>query len=404
MNKYMLLMVSGLMLFGCATGGAGVGKSADVNAKLKGMMARETAGLQSVQASGDLKISVLAKGTAKTKRIQGSEKTQYELHIPIGATSDMVCYLTEDLSSPAVVLKTVFDGIQKVPQISSAQVKSVNADILENMGYIYLEAEYLTKDKLYGTAKVLAASSMNVSFYCTHDELGYQKTFLHAAESVAKSAYIQKFLKDFSGYDKKQIDIISVKNMSVGFSESYLFTDDKKTQRRIEFSTFLLPRTPKEIMTDDAIEKSIYARDTGNLLSAEYYSYENNEEEHQINVEQVADRQYRAQGTLKGQKFTKTFTSERPLLYSGFLLDQYSAGKTSKKEQNFEEYSSLSPTKPVKSRIVLTEQLPNGRKKIDYMFHTAKAAMELDEKSYTHINVDMGSITIAMSRKYFDGR
>ncbi len=410
MNKFIIMVVSGLMLFGCAAGGTGAGKSAganhheQINAKFKAMRARESAGLKPVQASGDLKISVLSKGTPKTKRIKGSEKTQYELQIPIGASQNMDCYLTEGMSSPAVVLKTVFDGIPKVPQIASVQIKAVNADILKNMGYIYIEAEYLTTEKQYGTAKILAASSMNMSFYCTHDELGYQKTFMNVADSVAKSAYAQKFIKDFSGYDKKQIDIIMVNKMPVGYAESYQFTDNKKTERKIAFSSFLIPRTAKEFLTVDSIEKSVYGKTTGNLLSGEYYSYENNEEEHEIAFEQVSENRYHVKGALKGQKFSQSFESEHPLIYSGFLLDQYSAGKTSKKEQNFEEYVTLSPSKPVKSRIVLKEKMPNGNKKVEYSFHTAKASMELDEKSYTQINLDLGSAAFLIKRKYFDAR
>jgi hypothetical protein len=409
MAKLFIVVVSALMFFGCA-GGTGLRKGTDannngqMNAKLKAMTSRESAGLKPAQASGDLKISVLSKGTPKIKQIQGSEKTQYELHIPIGASQNMDCYLTEGMSSPAVVLKKVFDGILKVPQIASVQIKAVNADVLKNMGYIYLEAEYLTKEKQYGIAKILAASSMNMSFYCTHDELGYRKTFMSVGDSLARSAYVQKFMKDLSGYDKKQIDIISVKNMSVGYAESYQFTDDRKTERKIEFSSFLIPRTAKEFLTDDSVEKSVYGKETGNLMSGEYYSYENNEEVYQIAFEQVSRKQYHVQGTLRGQKFSQTFESERPLVYSGFLLDQYSANKTSKKEQDFEEYSTLSPSKPVKSRIVLLKKMPNGNKKIEYSIPAAKASMELDEKSYSQINVDLGSTALLIKRKYFEAR
>ncbi len=408
MNRFIIIVVVGLMLFGCATGGAGAGKGSgendqgQMNANLEAMGVRESAGLQLVQASGDLNISVLSNGQPETKRIQGSEKTRYELHIPIGASQNMECYLTEGMSSPAIVLKTVFDGILKVSQIESVQIKTVNADVLENMGYIYLEAEYRIKDKHYGTAKVLAASSMNTSFYCTHNEFGYKQTFMSVAESVAKSTYMQNFIKGFSGYDKKQIDIIWVNKMSVGYAESYQFTNDRKTERRVAFSSFMVPRNAMQFLTIDSVEKSVYGKATGNLLFAEYYSYENDEEEHQIEIEQVSEKQYHVQGALKGQKFSQSFVSKHPLVYSGFLVDQYSAGKTSKKEQNFEEYVTLSPSKPVKSRIVLKGKMPNGNKRIDYSFQTAKAVLELDEKSYTQIHLKLGSSDLLIKRRYFD--
>ncbi len=407
MNRCILVVVS-LMLFGCAAGGAVVEKGTSGNdegqmiEKLEAMRAREAAGLQLVKASGDLSISVLSKGEPETKRIEEPEKTRYELRIPIGASQNIDCYLAEGMSSPAVVLKTVFDGIISVPQIASVQINAISADVFGNIGYIYLELEYLTKEKRHRETKMLAASSMNVSFYCTYDEPGYRKTFMSVAESVAKSEYMQKFIKDFSGYDKKQIDIIWLNQMPVGYAESYQFTDDRKTERRVAFSTFMVPRTAMQFLTIDSVEKSVYGKATGNLLSAEYHSYENDKEEHQIEIEQVSEKQYRVEGALKGQKFSQSFMSKHPLVYSGFLVDQYSAGKTAKKVQNFEEYVTLSPSKPVKSRIVLKEMMPNGNKRIDYSFLTAKAAMELDDKSYTQIHLNLGNADLLIKRRYFD--
>lgn len=395
------------VLIGCGGGGTAVKKGQDngkdaMQAKFQKFMARETAGLQPTQSGGDLKISVLSKGKPKTAISNKEKPRQYDMTIPIGASLDMTCYITEEMSSPAVVLKALFDNILKLPGIESAGFKALEADIFKNVGYVYLEAEYLTKDKKYGTAKMVAASTVNVSFYCTHDELGYKKTFLKAADSLANSAYVQKFVKEFSGYDRKQIDIAFVNNMAVGYAESYQFPGEDKTSKNFSFSTFLIPRSATEIMSGDSVDTTVYDAGTGALVSGNYNSYENNEAEHEIEFEQVAATRYKAKGTLQGKNFDKTFDTDKALVYSGFIVDQYSAGKTGNKEWNFEEYVPQSPIKPTKSRIVLKEQMPNGSKKVEYTFHTLKALLEVDKKSYTTMNLDMGGITFVLKRKFID--
>ncbi len=407
--KKIIVVVCVFALFGCAGGtgvrkGAGADNQEGMKTKIQSLIAREAKGLQPVQAGGGLNLSVLSKGKAQAKLTNKAKPVQYDLTIPIGAELDVSCYLSEEMSSPAVVLKSVFENMLKVSNIESVAIKTVEADIFKNIGYLYLEAEYLTKDKKYGTAKIVAASSVKMSFYCTHDELGYKKTFLKVADSVANSAYVQNFVKDFSGYDKKQIDIAYVNKMAVGYAESYQFSGEKKTKKNFSFTTYMIPRSSKELMTGDSVDTTVYNRETGALVSGAYNSYQNNEAEHEIEFEQTGPNHYKAQGVFQGKKFDKAFDSERPLIYSGFILDQYSAGRATDKERTFEEYIPQSPVKPTKSRILFKENMSNGNKKVEYSFHTVKALVEIDKKSYANINLDMGSVSFLFKRKYFDAK
>lgn len=407
--KKIIVVAVVFVLSGCA-GGTAVRKAADIDnqeemkTSIQSLTARESKGLKPLQAGGDLKVTVLSKGTPRTKMSNKAKPVQYDMTIPIGAGLDVTCYLTEEMSSPAVVLKSVFDNISKVANIESVGIKTVEADIFKNIGYLYLEAEYLTKDKKYGTAKIIAASTVKMSFYCTHDELGYKKTFIKVADSLANSAYVQNSVKGFSGYNRKQIDIAYVNKMAVGYAESYQFSGEKKTRKNFSVSTFLIPRSAKELMAGDSVDTTFYNKETGALLSGAYNSYENNEAEHEIEFEQTGPNQYKARGVFQGKNFEETFDSEQRLVYSGFILDQYSAGKTTNKEWNFEEYVPQSPVKPTKSRIVFKEKMPNGNKKVEYTFHTLKALLEIDGKSYANMNLDMGSVTFLIKRKFFDAR
>lgn len=391
-------------LFGCGGGKGPVADPEAMKIKFKSFIARESSGLTPSQTGGDLKITVLAKGKPKTKISSKEKPVQYDITIPIGASVDVTCYLTERMSSPAVVLKSVFDNILKVPGIASAGFKTLEADIFKNVGYMYLEAEYLTKDNKYGIAKIVAASTVNVSFYCSHDELGYKKTFLKVVDSLANSVHVQNFVKDFSGYERKQIDIAYMNNMAVGYAESYQFTGEENTKKNFSFTTYLVPRSATELMTGDSVDTTVYNAKTGALVSGSYNSYENDEAEHEIEFERVGSKEYNAKGEMQGKKFEKTFGSREQLIYSGFILDQYSTGKITRNEWNFEEYVPLSPIKPTTSKIMLKEKMPNGNKKVEYTFHTLKAQLELDKKSYANLNLDMGGITFLLKRKYYDAR
>jgi len=398
------------LLIGCGGGGAAVKKDPEVNdqaamqAKFQASIARESKDLKPAQTTGDLKINVLSSGIPKATIVSAEKPLKYKIDIPIGASTDATCYLTETMASPAGVIKTIFDNISKLPNIQSSQFKTIDSDIFNNIGYLYLEVEYLTKDSAFGTAKLVAASSFNVSFYCIHDELGYKKTLLNVADSLANSAPVQNFIKDFGNYDKKQIDIVSMNKLTVGFAESYQFTMKDKTKKNLSFTTFLIPRSVKDLMTGDSVDTTTYNADSGAIVSGSYSSFENDEPEHEVELAKVATKKYKAQGEYKGKKFDETFGSERPLVSATFVLDQYIAGKAKKAEWSFDDYIAQSPLKPTKSKMVLKEKLPNGGKKIEHTFLTFKALYELDGKSYSTMNLDLGSISFLIQRKYFDAR
>jgi hypothetical protein len=403
MKKILTLLLL-TTLCGCTARSTALNSSGDqeeTGARLRALAAREARGLKLYPARGALQIILPATTRPRAKLIE-EEPARYELSIPIGTTEKVSCYLSEDFLFPAGTIKTLLDRFSGIPDFEWFGIRTIEAGTLKNLGYIYLEAEYLTGDQKYGAAKIIASSTMNGSFYCIHDEPGYKQTFLKIADSLAGSAYFQLLAGESSGYEKKQIDVLYLNDLAVGYVEGFQLAATEGVKRNFQFGSFLLPVSPNELMASDSVDITDYAADTGALISGAYYQYENGEEDHGIEIEHLPPGRYQVQGTLQGQQFSQEFHTDRPLLFSGFLLDSYADGSTTG-ELTFEEYMPVSPAGPTRSRIVLKE-LAGGVKNVEYSFHTARAMLEMDEKSHTRMNLDLGSLSLMSKREYFDAR
>jgi len=353
-------------------------------------------------ASGPLNISLMSSSPAETKLSSETKPIQYEINIPIGASIHADCYITEDAAFPSVILKNIFDNIGTLPNIELRKIKDIEAGVMKNLPYIYLEAEYVTKNKLYGIAKMIASSTMDVSFYCSHDELGYKQSFFDAVRTVAESRYLQGFIKERSDYRKKQIDIMYLNDMSVGYAEHYQIDIEGNNKRDISFSSTLIPRSTDAIFTNDSVDYSTYSSKTGYILEGEYYSYTNDEPDYELELIKGTKDDYSIKGIFHGKKVEESFSTGKDLLYSGYVVDLYIQNKTEKEKWTFEEYVPLSPLGPTTSSIELKNKKENGGKTIEYSFAGVKATVELDEHSYSTMDMGFGNASFKMVRKYLD--
>lgn len=378
--------------------------SEDMRAKLDSLIARETKTLNQTESEGDLKIKILSEGKTRSKLISKSDPVKYELNIPIGAMSEIKCTLTEQVQFSGMLLKSIYDNIAQLSDIEARGIKTIEADVLHNMGYIYLEVEYLTKDKKYGIVKLISISTLNLSLYCSHDEPGYKKTFFKVVDSLVKSSYVQSFINRLSNYDIKQIDIVYLNNKPVGYSEQFFITSkDKKEKNIMSLVSMIMKRTQNELGSNDSFFMKTYESKTGHLLSGGYYSYVDLDAEYEVELEKIATRQYQVKGEFRGKELNQYFQSEQPLLEPDFILVLYIEGKTSKKEWNFEVYiPSLSPVKPSKGKIVFQGKNGAGNKILEYINQPVRISIQADEKSYILSNTDFGNISFLAKRRFLD--
>lgn len=393
-----------LLLTGCAGKSQVVKKEEAAKPDFDAMIARESKDLSLKKAEGDLNISLYSASPAKIKMTSDQKPIQYELSIPIGASIDADCYITEEATFPSVVLKNIFDSIGSLPSIERYRVKEIKSGVMHNIPYLYVEAEYVTKEKLYGIAKMVASSSVDVSFYCSHDELGYKESFMDSVNSLVKSQYIQDFIKELSLYRKKQIDIIYLNDMAVGYSEHYQMNMEDNTKRDMSFSSTLIPRSANSLLTNDSVDYTTYDGMTGRLLEGEYYSYTNNEPDHELVLTKSTNKNYSVEGLFQGKEIKESFSPQSDLIYSGHIIDLYIDNKTDKSHWNFEEYVPLSPISPTASTIKLLKDKGKKSKTIEYSFAGARATVELDSKSYTTMDMSFGNASFKMVREYLDIR
>ncbi|MDH3973442.1 MAG: hypothetical protein OEV42_04095 [Deltaproteobacteria bacterium] len=400
--KTILYLLIITLLAGCAGKGQVVKKEKGAAPDFDAMIARESKGLTLKKTDGALGISLFSASPAKTKLTNKAKPVQYEVNIPIGASIDADCYLTEEAAFPSVVLKSIFDNIGSLDTIEQHRIKEIKSGVLHNIPYLYIEAEYVTKEKHYGIAKMIASSTMDVSFYCSHDELGYKETFFDTIKSLAKSSYMQGFVEELSNYRQKQIDIIYLNKMSVGYSESYRMDIEGNNKRDMTFSSILIPRSADAVFTNDSVDYTTYNGKSGHLLEGEYYSYTNDEADHELTLMKGKKRNYSVKGLFQGKEINESFKSKKDLLYSGHIIDLYIQNKTKKRKWEFTEYVPLSPAGPTTSIIKLLKKKGKDSKTIEYSFAGAKATVELDKQSYSRMDMNLGNASFKMVREYLD--
>lgn len=400
--KKILSVLFILLLAGCAGRNQVVVKKEAAEPDLDAIIARESKGLSLKKAMGELDLLLFSSSPATTKVTSETKPLQYEVSIPVGASIDAYCYLGEEANFPGVVLKNIFDSIGALPNIEKHKVREIKSGVMNNIPYIYLEAEYKTKDNQYGIAKLIASSTMEVSFYCSHDEPGYRQTFFDVVQSLAKSEYIQGFARELSHYRKKQIDIMHLNEMSLGYSVHYQLDLEGNEKRDVSFSSALIPRSASAISTNDSIDFTTYSGKTGRLLEGDYYSYTNNEPDYELEIAEGEKGKYTVKGIFQGKEVAESFSPQKNLIYSGHIVDLYIENKTRKKEWEFEEYVPLSPVSPTTSTIKLLEGNKRDKKIVEYSFAGAKATVKLDARSYSEMDMTFGNATFKMVREYLD--
>ncbi|MDH5657314.1 MAG: hypothetical protein OEZ34_15490, partial [Spirochaetia bacterium] len=272
-----------------------------------------------------------------------------------------------------------------------------------DLPYIYMETEYLTRDKKYGRVKSLAFSILGNSFFCFHDELGYKQTFLRVISSLVQSDFIREFKEKFSNYHEKQIDLIYLNGVSVGFFENYEYNDDKNNRSLLTISSLIMPGNNSDLIGMGTFTNVSVDQQSGEVLSEKHYSYINNKVNHELQLDRTGENQYRIKGNHSGKEVNNTFKTAKPLLSSTVLIKDFN--KT--KEQNeiyFEEYSPISPLGASTGRIISKGIKGDGTTHLKYTIHSQTYDFFMDKNGYRSFKMSMGPVFMTLKRSFYDRR
>ena len=368
---------------------------------LQEMENRENPGLSMHHINGPLDINVLSSAEGISEAL---DKDSHIISIPIGAQTPMECTLNEGNQSPSYITKRIFEKFKSNTELEQVAIKSISAGVLNKIPYLYLETEYHSKAKQYGKVKSISLSSIGFVLTCFHDEPGYQKTFLNAAESLSASPVIQNYLSLVAKYSSRHINLIKINGNISGIMENFVFEADSKSDNYYSITNVVVKGSPTELIAGESVDDVQIEKMTGNVISGKYYSYQNNSEEYQIGLQAEESNKYKISGTHQGRNISQTIEAPSKIMHFEFIANRIASDpKFKMKIQQggfkFSEYLADDPEKTFQSSILIKSAKD---KIVKFSYSSVKAAfkVELDQSGITRVDLDNQTTKISIERVF----
>jgi hypothetical protein len=377
-------------------------KQQPVEVRFKALLSRESDHLSIHGLENNAAITVLSTGPLK---IANEDDNAIVVNVPIGAEADAICVYLKEPVSPGTILMNILSGIKENEEIGQYGVKELKSGVMGNVPYFYMLTEYVTKEKLYGQLKTSVFSSLNITYYCQHDELGYKKSFQDVVESIGTSEYVKKVVEESIDFEKKEIDLFYVNDRPVGFLESYLFEPDENEKNLYTHSNMVVLRSPVDMRVLEEINDVYYDRESGELLKGSFNSYDNDVPQHSLEWNKEMDSEkssYVVVGTIAGKEFKKEFQDGDAVVSADFIMDRIQKElSSSKKNWSFKEFVSDFPDQIISTVIEKSNEKNERGVMVKYKTNFMTIDYLFENRGYDESRFTMGPFNILSKRAYF---
>ncbi|MFK8031785.1 MAG: hypothetical protein AB8G18_16230 [Gammaproteobacteria bacterium] len=315
-------------------------------------------------ADGAIEIQVTG------KLVEPPEETDsgtWYLATNYGGEIDVNCWV---ITEPRYMYESLISTADNLLE-STAELND-NAKIIGKENY-YTETGYLegyphaaferlivleTKDKqqLQGLQKTRIAQREDVTFICSHTELGYIKTFEKMFKNLVLKAKIN-MPSENPYYEEQQL--ISMNGSTAGFAQIFMSLDADGDTKIYTETGMMVPMANGTLMVMDSSGLQ-YSHPDGRLINGVSASIRNGEFSHNLQFGRTEDDSWLVSGTEAGEEINHAISAdEEPLSMLGQMF-------VSKKAIKQDEESSLtfpiwSPD--VDSSVITTATLTTGKSK-----------------------------------------
>lgn len=360
---------------------------------------RETPGLKQHSLNGPFKISVLSSAPGDGEMLENNSR---RFRIPIGSAFPVECTLMEGNQSPSYVIKKLFEKFKNISGLENPGIKNISAGVLAKIPYLYMEMNYLTRGKKHGNVKYISLSSIGFVLTCFHDEPGYEKTFLNVAESLAATSLIQDFLGQLTQYSSRSINLIKINENISGFTEIIVFNPDDKTENYYTLTNMILKKGESELTAAESVEDVFIDKSTGYIFNGKYYSFQDNAEEYQIELQEGEPRHYSIKGSYLGEKINNTLESPYKIMHLDSVVKKIFSDpklRDSKKSLQFYEYQAGNPGEISGSKIAV-KSADDKLLKLNYVSLKTSMGIEADKNGISLIEMSSEGSKISIYRVY----
>lgn len=276
--------------------------AADEPKWLEDARAREAGSLQANALSskdGWFKAKVPGKSTVPIEKEKGS----YSIEIDIGADANINCEVYPDGIDLAHVLRktaqNTFENIEKVQgKIEVRELESTDAGAHGDVPYLQTQWVYLLAEgKQLGGLKQVSLRKKDHGIYCSHEALGYAKTFAAVAKAFAMTFEAKS--EELPPY-YTEILTSTLGGNKIGVATMILARDAEGDIQARHSNALLLPLENGAVTTEDSYQTEWTDQD-GAMINALQFSSTDGEVDADAKL-QLKDGDWVIEGEFQGKK------------------------------------------------------------------------------------------------------
>lgn len=368
------------------------------------LAAREASGLSEQSVSGPEKrftVKVRAAGSPKVSR----EANASMVEIPIGTGEVMRCEVFDgDIDTGGTIGAVLADATKKV-QIQRVAPWAI--EIVDEAPVTFVHAVYTIaspKGKAVGELKLALHSAAGHPVFCSHDELGYEKTFLEGVKTFCGSIRHSGKMPPKPTFI--EVQIAKLGGVPVGFSKSTVegTGEDRKYS---DTTTMLMPISGSELRVEDGY--SVQRVGPDDLLSGGVWvSASAGHVDLNLQLERTKGGSYHYSGEVQGKKIQGDFvTKDKKGLPSGLVIARQLAAKAKGKGAYSIEvagyHPEIDPTKPVPQQY--SRNKDDAPSVIRGKLGNITLTGTLDEDGLTkNAEIPVGALSMALERAFIRGK
>jgi len=358
---------------------------------------------------GELTARVPAKLAGPITR----DETEYQLQFAVGPEVTVNCELVFDGFDSAGLLRSAalatFDEVSKsLGKVETSAVEGV--DVGAWGPYPYLSARWLYRVAMEGGARLgglkqVAVDMHQHGLYCAVADLGYERTLVTIARSLAESLRLKGAEPTLPKY--LDISTISLGAMKVGWSVNEVSVDADGDLRGVNRSTMLAPAGQGGASAADTVQVE-WTDPKGAMLNAAHVAVNNDSNEADLKLAADSGEQWRVSGTFRSKSLDSVVAGGPPSSNYAGLLERRAAMAGANPVGHHgtaQVWTSLDPTRFIEVSYKIVERLPDGTFRVEETIGPVTAISVLDPATGTPIKTSLpiGPQTMTVERIFKHG-
>lgn len=256
-----------------------------------------------------LSFSVKGRSIPVVQHLAGGVSYYYST-IDVGANSPIECFFYKTEISPASSIKTMSNAILSnekiVGKIAQKAVSMFGAGTIESSPFLLLNTSFRTDENKVGNLKAMVALKDASSVICLHNDVGYNQTFSQRFVEIVSSLKVGSVDELKPQY--RDVLLLKLGEMPIGFVASYLVPGQNKTSVWIEKTSLLFPESESAVKAIDDTDLEVSDHE-GSLILGRYKSEMDSKISHLIEIGTNDLKAYAVKGMVNDQNISTTINT-----------------------------------------------------------------------------------------------